>query len=581
MADPVTVSIALSNFEKAAKVVKGLDSVSRLARSAGLGSILPEGKTDASIIVEALEAMTERITAALGELQKHVQDKTNLDLLQERRQKLTAWKVMIKERLDELNSYPASPDPGQTVDPADTNKYVRVRGRRTSVAAWCEGERRVKDREKGVLDELGDFVGGLDSWLEVSVREEGGSLVDDWDFLKASGTAGRSLGLMGETRYSAMLIWFQAICALLSTAVYVRNAALALYREAKPRDVRFVSLDADLDELGQVGGVDQTGAVRQPSNTWKLFDTKFDTFLKTSMLQDGEGLHVRHAHQGQPAERSGYSEDHSFTCLGFRSIPGADSYIAGLNIGHMAGQGHGYWLLEATVVAINPDGTHMVIRECHGERSDFSNRCVDIRKYAVGSADKPFFLAPGDPGPVVSATQEKRYQLAAGMRSIPAGGQVFGTGVIDVPVADPGWHTVATGFGMVKVDGAWVICLQYGQMGLDAQGRLRVVPHPRMPWTDALARPRIVTDRFRLADDIDQLYRGMAGTDSLMPITNATFRRVNKYELDITVSCAPRLYQFDALQPTYLKRYSPLPKETLTATSTQAGGSAGPVQRAT
>jgi hypothetical protein len=524
------VSIVLTNYQKAAKVIEGLDSVSRFAKSAGIDLPFPGGGKDEAI-VKALEEMTGKLTAALDEIKGITTHANQLTVLEKKREKFDAWRERVEERLDELNSYDR------------VARDVDVSGRRIPIADWCEGE-NVEGHRKGVLDELGDLVSALDSWLEISV---GGntSLIDDWDKLMSSPAAADSLGISDETRYSAMLIWFQSICALLHTAVYVRNSALALYKTGSPNP-KYVNVDTQLNELGQVGGRDDAGKARAPGRAWKLFDTKFSTFLEKTMLDDHENMHVRNSHDSS-SHVSGFSEDHIFLGSGFRALPGANSYLAGLTIGfrgHAEG-GQGIWVIDGTLVTINADGTQSVRRECTSERNDFRRQLkVLISGYPEALIER---LHPGN--------KNRKFSYAHGAECYNAGGAVLGTGMIDVPVADPGWHSVATGFAVENHHGAWVIALQYGQMTIGLDGKIRIEPHPKMPWDGPLAAPRHLTDTYRLADDVDQLYRGAAETHSLMPITNATFQRV-KYHLNIRVSCAPRLYQLDVFQPTCLKAYS-------------------------
>ena len=215
---PQQVVIVLSTFERASKMMAGLEQVSSFARRIpGFPSLFPDGKSGTAL-VDAIEHMTARLEAGLKRIEENTSDSNALTVWEENRLKLIGWKKRIGVRAVELKSLKEAEVVNASTGAKEKKLTVKISGNRKPIDVWCREER-------GVLTELHDLL--LELSLMRALKGDGNPIAE-WDNIITTGTAARVFDMEGETRFGLMLDWYLSICAMVQAATYVRNAALAL-----------------------------------------------------------------------------------------------------------------------------------------------------------------------------------------------------------------------------------------------------------------------------------------------------------------------------------------------------------------
>lgn len=516
------VSVVSSNFEVGMKVFSGLGSVAAAAQGGLAIYNIFAGKTDADKIVDALREMTARLEASMDRVATAVKDGTQVSLWQMNREATLRWKAKILTRAAELASFHIDEKTDEKTKVKSFEKMVEVKSKDVSLAEWCEGS-------SGVLDELAEVLIQIRTWLEAS---DPGALnpVAQWDNVIRAGTGGRLFGGSEENVTTLMGQWFYAVLGLVQAATYVRNAALALYRALPNSKPEYRNVDRTLDLLGCMSTSTGSGDPKPGKGAWMAFEDTMKSYAKVAMLDDNDGVVSRESYQAKDNHQSGISEDHTFMTGGFVANPGANSYIAGMNFGFHDGA----WGIHATIVTTLMDGTLLVRRD----------------------------VAPGEAGAIVNASGEPLFTPYQLKRYEDAGSTYFAIG--EIPELDTryplnrgtGTHNsyyVVTGFAVVKAGDVLVIKLQHGEMFYNNAG-MRMVRNPA-GWDVPGWGPEKIGDYYRIGHTVDKLHRGVSGTASLAPITNASFTFPNKHEVSIrTRNIWP--YRPDVLQPVFLKQFS-------------------------
>ena len=511
MPDPMKVEVISSRFETGMKVFGGLGSVAAAAQSAfAIYGLFQAGKSDTDKIVDALKEMTTRLEAALAKVAENVKDGSVIAQWDKNRVATLEWKTRVITRGDELASINL------------TRKTVEVNGEEIGLKEWCEGP-------SGVLTELASILQKIKAWLEAS---DPGALnpVAQWDQTIRGGTAQRLLDGADENVITLMGQWFEAVAGLVQTATYIRNAAFALYQHSDNAKTSFRNSNRTLDLLGRVSDSTVDGKPKAGKGAWKAFEKPFESYLEVKMLDDDAHIMSRDSWQ-RPGGTSVISDDHSFMVGGFGANAGANSYIAGLNFGHSGGA----WGIQATIVTILGDGTMKVRRS--------------VPPQEIGAITN-------DQGRPLFTTYDMR-------KLDNVGGMYLAVGEIPefasaVPINwGSGSHNyiyVVSGFSVKKLGDVWAICLQMAEMYFRADGKVYIMN--RMNWETPGFGPSRIPEYFRIANDIDKLHRGVSGTASLAPITNASFMRVNTYEVSLRTRCNWP-YRPDVFQPAFLTQFSP------------------------
>ncbi|MBV9932577.1 MAG: hypothetical protein JO013_16755 [Alphaproteobacteria bacterium] len=516
------VEIVTSKFTS---MMQGFGYLGQVAAAAQTGFavynlIKGGGKSDTDRMIEAIERMTRELVAKLQEVADVGRDGTRINLWSKNRAKLIECKTKIVARAREFATYDQF-----------THRVV-VDGDWVSVAAWCKPD-------TGALADLHQALRDISLLLSTSTFETKNA-IEEWDDLVKSGTVYRVLGLTRETRFSLMFAWFQSICSIVQMATYVYNAALTLYRQASLSGEELADLDkalddlwgrevADLDtmleELGRMSYVDAEGKTQPGYGVWAIFEAKFEEILTTSINEDSDNRAYINSYSDPADHLAEFSRDHRFLSGGFGMDRDANCYVAGLEIDYS--KQHSGWRLMATVVKVNDDGSSSVWRE---------------------ATDDPKIVADWgmswDRGGWIPAYT----RLGAGAVRPP-----------DVALSH-NEALVVTGYCIAGPDDARSITLAFGRLTIGPEGKITVARLPDA--LSSLPRPDPHVDTFMLRHDVDKLHRGIAGTRSLFPLTEASFGRVNKYELNVRAGCGWRAFRADVFQPAYLKRYSPkLPGE--------------------
>jgi hypothetical protein len=473
------------------------------------------GQTDADKIVGALNRMTARLEESIAKLAKDVKDGTQVALWQRHREKTVGWRARILTRVAELTSFDKT-----------TKTVELVSGEAVSVTTWCEGE-------NGVLAELATILEQIRTWLEAS---DPGALnpVAEWNNLLKAGTAGRLFGGADENVTSLMGQWFYAIAGLMQTATWVRNAALGLYRVEPNNKPSIKNLDRVLDRLGCMSGSTASGAPKAGKGAWTVFEETMKTYANVAMLDDSGRIAARESYDDSKTHLARISDDHYFRTGGFIALPGSNSYIAGLNFGHHDGA----WGVHATIVACQSDGTLKVLRDVapgqvEALRNEWGNPMFVPYQLSKVEA-KGLYLATGE-----TTEFETLNQMSNMVDSNPHN-----------------FNWVMTGIAVIKAGDGYYLKMQMGALNLDPYGKMWVINYHNGAWATPHHGPSKVTDYFRLVNDVDQVHRGVSGTASLAPLTNASFTRVNTYHGSMRTRCIWP-YRPDVLQPTFLKQFSP------------------------
>jgi len=333
-----------------------------------------------------------------------------------------------------------------------------------------------------------------------------------------------------------MFMWYQYVSSLVQSAVFVRNAALALYqRRAENPQPKYVNSDAVLKKLGNVANPDRLDQreLIEAHGRWADFSAKFEAYL---------ALGVREDHIGNAVAREAFQNPaHTQTVLGARNqmfwidcetIADDNSYFAGLQL---AMSDTGGWYLAATQVTLLPGGRTKVTRVSGLDR-------------LVKSGVTPKLISFKD-------------------------AHVVGTGYASETLArqianrEPEATIVVTGAAIRPlVNGTMVIALRYGLSAI-VDEKLVIFTKPDMPWAMPSAEGlinRMWISRSVLSPavvsgercDVEIFDTGSVETSSLLPLTNATFGRVNEH-MTIQGRFGWDAYKALQFQPAALTRFSP------------------------